>query len=1028
MQYKERGDFRMRIEQQAGRAETDAVQAQKIKIEKNAAPAGDETVFRVDKSRKADHMAQPPIYGKPEKEGAATMEDVQQQASVMDAKQRKNEMLFVSNRTSQKDAARMEKDGYSLTDSDLHTVVTETDKMKMMLARAGEDITYFGDDLSQEQLVEIMGSQALAQQMEQALETADIPATEDNIAALEETFAMMAELTDPAEATIKYMLENELAVNTENLYRAQFSGSAVYPAPADMDYRELDKQIEAVIKESGLPVTEETMQWGQWMVGQQIPLTAEHMQMMQELSELKLPMEADKLMQYVTEAMAEGIRPGQAPLAQDGLQRQAQEVMDVIDSVGDEELAYLAVHEKEVTVSNLQEAREELDREGNRAVYSNTGLDLLKAHRQLEETRLLMTTEANRALLKQGISIDTMPLEELVDSLKEQERTYYERLLAQDGTPAAPGQAELYAQTSRTVEELQTMPAYAMGIRQADETTLQELHAAGRAQQERMDAAGERYETMMTAPRSDMGDTIQKAFRNVDDILRDMGQDISEGSRRAVRILAYNQIEITEEHLTQVKAMDEEVQRAFSNLKPSVVRAMIREGMNPLDMSLSEINEISYQIQEEQGITEEEKFSKYLYKLEQNSQISEEERSAYIGIYRLIRQVEKTDGAAIGALWQQGGDITMRNLLTQVRSGRHASMDYAVDDEFGGMESSENTGTSITDQIAVGFQQNKVHDVMEYLEPERMTDIMKEDAWLDMTPEELAQQLAQSEVKQEEEYGYARTQIQLLQEAAEAPEEVYRWLQQLDMPVTVQNVLAAAEYTRNRNGIFRQIFEQSRDMGEFSRELAQAEEQIMEAFGEAVKTPEEMAEAQEKLAETAENVMKTMLTEAEDVTSLDVRKMRLLSGQIALGTAAAAREQYAVPVLVKGETCNISLKIVRGEKQKGFVDIVFESDLLGKVAAELAPDQDGIKGYIAASSEETVKMLQEHEAVLREAFGGESTENWNVGFVFSEQLDIDQFGSEHTGQVVTGNEDPVQTRTLYRMAESFIRMVKTMEG
>lgn len=63
--------------------------------------------------------------------------------------------------------------------------------------------------------------------------------------------------------------------------------------------------------------------------------------------------------------------------------------------------------------------------------------------------------------------------------------------------------------------------------------------------------------------------------------------------------------------------------------------------MNPLDMSFEEINTVSEQIQEEQGITEEEKFSKYLYKLEQNKEISEEERSAYIGVYRLIRQVEK---------------------------------------------------------------------------------------------------------------------------------------------------------------------------------------------------------------------------------------------------------------------------------------------------------------------------------------------------------------------------------------------------
>ena len=33
-----------------------------------------------------------------------------------------------------------------------------------------------------------------------------------------------------------------------------------------------------------------------------------------------------------------------------------------------------------------------------------------------------------------------------------------------------------------------------------------------------LEKAGVQYETLMTAPRTDMGDSIQKAFRNVDDI------------------------------------------------------------------------------------------------------------------------------------------------------------------------------------------------------------------------------------------------------------------------------------------------------------------------------------------------------------------------------------------------------------------------------------------------------------------------------------------------------------------------------
>lgn len=186
----------------------------------------------------------------------------------------------------------------------------------------------------------------------------------------------------------------------------------------------------------------------------------------------------------------------------------------------------------------------------------------------------------------------------------------------------------------------------------------------------------------MTAPRSDMGDSITKAFSNVDDILQDLQLDTSETNRRAVRILAYNNTEITPENIMEVKALDEQMQRAFSNMKPAVTLEMIRRGENPLDMTMEQLNQAAQEIQQENGTKEQERFSKYLWKLEQNHEISEEERSSYIGIYRLIAQVEKGDGAALGFLMNQGSDVTMRNLLHAVRSEKKSGLDYQVDDDL----------------------------------------------------------------------------------------------------------------------------------------------------------------------------------------------------------------------------------------------------------------------------------------------------------------------------------------------------------
>ena len=809
----------------------------------------------------------------------------------------------------------------------------------------------------------------------------------------------------------------------------------------DLDYDALKQQIEAVISESGMDVNEQNMADGRWLIENGIPLTAENLEKLSTLQQLQLPLGEEEIVAVSAEAISDGIRPQDVVLSRNDFKDQAQDALDVITNVTDEELAYVVNSGEPLTIENLKKAADEIKNKdtkvsaaSDKTAYTKSGLDLLTARRQLEETRLKMTSEANLSLLKKGISIDTMELSQLVEELKTQENEYYSRLLSGDGIAPKEADVALFRNVMDTSEALKAMPAYALGIHPVDETTLQSLYEDGAALKDTFEKAGERYETMMTAPRQDMGDSISKAFRNVDDILKDLGLGTSYGNQRAVRILAYNQMELTPENIAEMKAADEEVQRAFDHLKPAVVRTMIKEGMNPLDMSFEEINTVSEQIQEEQGITEEEKFSKYLYKLEQNKEISEEERSAYIGVYRLIRQVEKTDGAAIGALLQQGGDITLRGLLTQIRSAKHGAMDYQVDDDFGGVQTKEGAGISITEQIEGAYQKNKLSDVKDGLVPEKIAPFMEDEKWLSMTPEELADAMKEVEQKEETEAAYRKEQVQELSQAAAAPQEVYEWLEQLDMPATVNRVLAAADYMNNRNQVFNRLFKMADWSENLSEELENIKEKIFSDFAEAVKTPKEMAEAQRKLADTAENVMKTMMMSEDNLTSLDLQELKMMHTQIALGSAAAKKEEYAVPVLVQGETCNVSLKIVRGEEKKGLVDVVFETDRLGRVAAQLRAGKEKISGYIAAESKETTALFESHAKEWENLFAQEPGQEVSISYMTGE---IKKDGIHHSTEVSSEDTDKteeknssdteIQTKTLYGMAESFLKAVKSLE-
>lgn len=93
-------------------------------------------------------------------------------------------------------------------------------------------------------------------------------------------------------------------------------------------------------------------------------------------------------------------------------------------------------------------------------------------------------------------------------------------------------------------------------------------------------------------------------------------------------------------------------------------------------MSMSDISDTARRIKSENPDEKDEKFSEFLWKLEKKNEISEEERDSYIGIYRLISQVEQSDGAVIGSLVNQGADITMKICLQ--RSGYEERVPWTI--------------------------------------------------------------------------------------------------------------------------------------------------------------------------------------------------------------------------------------------------------------------------------------------------------------------------------------------------------------
>lgn len=1001
-------------------------------------------------------------YLNPAKEEKKTVIDEVEQAGAMDAGERKAQMAVLAETTSPEDYKKMQEDGFSLDDTASNKIVTVTDKIKAQLAKAGVDISKFGDDLDFEQLAQITGSPELAAQIANSLREADLPLTDDNFKQIAETVDMADSLSPLDDGAVKYLIDNQLEPTVQNIYFAEHSASAGYIPAEQQDISSFLPQVKNIIVSAGLEVNDDTIATSKWMLENDIPLTKENLTYAQALRQTELTTGSEAVAGLSAEALGEG-KGAQDAVILSGYtwMEQAKDAVDTVENATDEDLVYIVEKGLPLTLDSLREAAANRvsgdqsvgtvassENQSEDAVQSNANesyaqkdQQLLTARRQLEEIRLAMTAEANYRLLKQGISIDTEPLVKLVEQLKDQENEYYRNLLMSEGVDASEEQVELFGEVDKKVADMRYVPAYVLGMKDAEVSTIDGVHKAGMELKSSFEKASQQYETLMTAPRADLGDSIQKAFRNVDDILNDLDMELTDENRRAVRILGYNSIEITQDSVLQMKAADEEVQRVFKNMTPAVVTQMIKRGINPLKMDFTSLNQEAERIKSEEfGGEDNRRFSEYLWKMEQNHEISEEERSSYIGIYRLIRQVENTDGAAIGALIQQGAPITMKNLLTAVRSEKRSSkMDYSVDDNFDGVSGTSN-GSSITDQIEAAYQNNCLKDASELLTPGRTKVLFEQDSdWENMTPEEFKAALAQAKEQTDEsgiDTDYAKEQLAQLEQAANADESIYRILDKYDIPNTMSNVLAMESMLNQRNQMFRKIFGSSTadhngDNQVDADDLEAIKQELLEEFGEAVSEPADMAVAQEKLGELAENVMKTMIN-SDHVTSLDVREMKMLSAQLSVNSILAKEEQYAVPVMVNDELMNVSVKIVRGVDKKGIVDIMMESELRGKIAATFQAKEDGIHGLVATDSEETAELFKEQTQNLMDSLGGENDDVTELHCAHIEDLDLKHFsmgafGVDAKDESRTSEDQEtyrVQTSRLYGIAEHFIKAVK----
>ncbi len=901
---------------------------------------------RIDQNAFLVTKSEPSTYSV---EGFKSFDEIKAKASMKNVSLDNNAFAVMATSMSADDVAKMADDGFSpleMTDSETVTVL---DKIKATLVKSGVDIKGFTDDLSKEQIEQIAGSSAYASAIEAALKETALPATLENVTEISEALNVSGDLTIPSDDAKKYMIYNCPEPTVNNFYIANHSSSTDTSAnrasyymdetgyvgknPTDADIESLSPQIEKIISDAGLSVNEQTINEAKWLINKDIPLTKENLINLENLESVSFPLDTETVALSAASALAEGKN------AKDGL-------------LSDPE----SIHIKAAKF------------------VESLNFDDVAKRRILEETRLILTLEASVSLLKKGINLDTKDLEKLVDDLKQAEKeSYAPFLMDNDEVDIKKYDDELtlkldvFKQTVIAIEHVKTAPLSAVGDVAFSEKapTLNEVAELSNKAKSEFSKAERSYETMMTMPRYDMGDSIKKAFRNVDDILEDLEIEATRLNEKAVRILGYSGMEITEANIEKAVKAEVAVENVITHMTPARTLKMIRDGFNPLD---TDIYELSNELLSEDEDTGNTKYTEFLYKLEKSSEITESEKSAFIGLYRLFRKIEKSDGKLVGDVIKADERLTLSNIISASRSDRQVGTDIKIDDSFGALEKLITHGESITDQILQGFRTKELN------------------------------------------VQYAKEEADEIRNIITKEEAILRALENADSPKSPINMAAANMLLNSRGTIFKGLLkgldEEEKDV--FDKEISE----LADSFDDE----DSVKNAINSFTEKTQEIIKNKAQIADKY--IDVKSLKLLNKQLSIINKMADSRTYEVPVIINGSYTSINLKIVNDTENAGKVKAYFETEETGKVSAEFELRDGKVSGIITTENSFFEGVIKEREDSFKEEFKG-------AGVEISSMYYVNKRGISVKGNYTDENDvSTPATKQLYSVAKAIIKAVQ----
>lgn len=915
--------------------------------------------------------------------------DIETGAIKFDNKNNLDYMTVMANTMSHEDFSKMMEDGIKPSELDGAESVNTLDRIKAKMAEAGIIIEGYNDDLSVEEIEAVLGNRGQAENLKNEFAQRDLALT--NIEDIAEIYKKASDIEEITDGMCDYILRNAVEPTVDNLYRVRYSSAELPIAESGYftdEYGHIVKdggsiegndyyvnKIKEIINDLDVEDEGEINEYineGKWLVDSRILLTKNNLVTLHDLRKLNLPMKDEDIAKAIANAVERGKGVEKTDLTKtDNLLERAVKAKEIIDKSTDSDVETLINQNKEINIENLAAVA---GSNINNTISTNP--EVVRNQRIVAELRLRMTVEANYQLIKRGISLETVALEEAVNALKALEEKVSRDFFGNDEVEANT-KAEIWKESRNVVAELPFLPARAVGdiVKSQTAFTLKYTYEAGIAIKEQYEKALTSYETVSTEVRSDLGDDIKKAFGNIESILADEGLEDTELNKKAVRILGYSEIEITKENILDIAQKEAALNRVIQKMNPMATLNLIREGVNPLEISMEELEEkLDNMLNSTENSVD--SYARFLSKLDRKGDITESEREAYIGIYRLLDKIEKSDGKALGDLSKAEAGINFKNLLTALRTGKSAGMDIKLDESMGELIRESGYQFDISEQIAKGFAQ--------------IVNSNDQDLYI------------------KREFESYKEELTSLDKAA--AEE----LELIGEKVSSENVKAMAEILNNDEnyGPWKKVRDYAKAIE--GNKFDEAMNKVVDEFND----PESVSKAYDGLLKEASEAISKV---SQSVVSeyIDIKSLKGAFKQIGLVSKLTSEENYEIPVEMDGKILNMRVKITHKSEKEGKVFTSFKNEQFGSILGQFGLKNGVVQALVAGDSERGLDNLKSLEN-LEENFKKAGFEEVTFNYIQTDIINADYFKQHFAGE----KSDEVTTKQLFSIAKIFVQTIQ----